>query len=147
MVLRILAGSLLLFLAVPALADDLSPVGRWKTYDDEDGSAKSIIRITESNGKLSGVIEKLFRKPGEDPDPVCDKCEGERKGQKIIGLKILWGLEKDDDEWSGGRILDPENGKNYKCFIEVQDGGKKLKVRGYLGVSMFGRTQYWTREP
>ena len=131
-------------LPVVARADD-TPVGKWKTYDDETNKAKSIVVISMVDGKLQGLIESLFRDPGEDPDPKCDKCDGDRKDKRVIGMKILWGLEKDDDEWSGGRILDPENGKDYKCYIKVMDGGRRLKVRGYLGVSLFGRTQYWQR--
>jgi uncharacterized protein (DUF2147 family) len=141
-----LAAAIAAVVALPlaARADD-SPVGRWKTYDDETNKAKSIVAIRMEGGKLRGAIESLFREPNEDQDPKCDKCEGAKKDQRIIGMEILWDLVKDDDEWSGGRIMDPENGKDYKCFIQVMDGGRRLKVRGYLGVSLFGRTQYWQR--
>lgn len=129
----------------PARADHTSPVGRWTTMDDDTHRPKAVVRIWEEGGRLQGRIEKLFRQPGEDPDPTCDKCEGPRKDQRVIGMVILRDLERDDDEWSGGRILDPENGQEYRCSIKVMDGGRRLKVRGYLGFSLLGRTQYWER--
>ena len=76
---------------------------------------------------------------------MCSACEGERKDQPITGMVILRDLKKDDDEWTGGTILDPSNGKTYKCKIAVENGGKKLKVRGFVGMSLFGRTQHWVR--
>lgn len=133
------------FGAQGAWAKALSPVGKWKTIDDDTGKPKSIVEVWERDGKIYGKILSLFRKPNEDQDPVCDKCEGFRKDKRVIGMTIIWGLSEDGDEWSGGKILDPDNGKTYRCYIEVQDGGKKLKVRGYIGVSLFGRTQYWPR--
>ncbi|NVJ04703.1 DUF2147 domain-containing protein [Myxococcus sp. AM001] len=144
-------ASLTLLLASNAVAEDKAPaatnaaVGRWTTIDDETKKPKSVIAIYEENGKLYGKIEKLFREPKEEQNPLCDKCEGSLKNQPIIGMTILRDLEKDDDEWSGGKILDPANGKTYKCKVAVEDGGKKLKVRGYVGMSLLGRTQYWVR--
>lgn len=125
-------------------ADPMSPVGRWKTIDDSTGKTKSIVELWEKDGKVYGKIVDLINP--DKPDPVCDKCEGDQKNVKIIGMTILNGLKKDGKEWSGGKITDPENGKSYKCYIEVQDGGKKLKVRGYVGFALLGRTQYWLRE-
>ncbi|AEI65656.1 DUF2147 domain-containing protein [Corallococcus macrosporus] len=144
-------ASLTLLLASNAFAEDKAPaaapaaVGRWTTIDDETKKPKSVIAIYEENGKLYGKIEKLFREPKEEQNPLCDKCEGALKNQPIIGMTILRDLKKDDDEWSGGSILDPANGKTYKCKIAVEDGGKKLKVRGYIGMALLGRTQYWVR--
>jgi uncharacterized protein (DUF2147 family) len=132
-------------MAEDAKADTTSPVGRWTTIDDETKKPKSVIAIYEENGKLFGKIEKLFREPKEDQNPVCDKCEGTLKNQPILGMVILQNLKKDDDEWTGGTIMDPANGKTYKCKIAVEDGGKKLKVRGFVGMSLFGRTQKWVR--
>jgi uncharacterized protein (DUF2147 family) len=132
-------------LAAEPANEALSPIGRWKTIDDSTGKEKSVVQIYEENGKLYGKIEKLLNPKPEDPDPKCDKCEGDLKDQKVIGLRILWELKKDGDEWSGGTILDPENGKTYKCYIAVYDGGQKLKVRGYVGFSLLGRTQNWVR--
>jgi uncharacterized protein (DUF2147 family) len=138
-------ATLTMLFATSALAQEPSVVGRWTTIDDETKKPKSVIAIYEEGGKLFGKIEKLFREPNEEQNPVCDKCEGALKNQPIIGMVILRGLEKDDDEWSGGTILDPNNGKTYKCKIAVEGGGKKLKVRGYIGMALLGRTQYWVR--
>ncbi|HVG57305.1 MAG TPA: DUF2147 domain-containing protein [Hyalangium sp.] len=138
-------ATLTLLFASSALAQEASPIGRWTTIDDETKKPKSIIAIYEENGKLFGKIEKLFLEPHEKPDPVCDKCEGALKNQPIVGMVILRDLKKDDDEWTGGTILDPGNGKTYKCKIAVEDGGKKLKVRGFIGLSLIGRTQRWVR--
>lgn len=141
---RILAISALLASAC-AWADG-SPVGLWKNIDDATGKPKALIRITESNGELSGKIEKLFRAPEEDQNPVCEKCEGALKGKPIVGMTILSGLKKDGEEYSGGQILDPANGKLYKSKLTVVEDGKKLNVRGYIGMPMLGRTQTWVRE-
>jgi uncharacterized protein (DUF2147 family) len=138
-------ATLTVLFATSALAQEPSAVGRWTTIDDETKKPKSVITVYEEGGKLFGKIEKLFREPNEEQNPVCDKCEGALKNQPIIGMVILRELKKDGDEWSGGTILDPANGKTYKCKIAVEDGGKKLKVRGYIGVSLLGRTQHWVR--
>lgn len=138
-------ATLTVLFATSALAQAPSAVGRWTTIDDETKKPKSVITIYEEGGKLFGKIEKLFREPNEEQNPVCDKCEGALKNKPIIGMAILRDLKKDGNEWSGGTILDPANGKTYKCTIAVENGGKKLKVRGYIGVSLFGRTQYWVR--
>jgi uncharacterized protein (DUF2147 family) len=131
--------------ASSALAQAPSAVGRWTTIDDETKKPKSVVTIWEENGKLYGKIEKLFREPNEEQNPLCDKCEGALKNKPIIGMTILRDLKKDGSEWSGGSILDPANGKTYKATIAIEDGGKKLKLRGYIGISLLGRTQYWMR--
>ncbi len=138
-----------LALAAPALAADeaapeASPVGRWQTIDDKDGKPASIVVIWEEDGKLLGKVEKLLD-PSE-PDPKCTKCEGDLKDQPIQGMRILWDLRKKGAEWGDGRILDPDNGKTYKCKMSLKDGGKKLDVRGFIGISLLGRTQTWIRE-
>jgi uncharacterized protein (DUF2147 family) len=123
-----------------------NPVGLWRTIDDKSGKEKSLVRVSESNGQLQITIEKLFREPGEEPNPLCDKCPGEKKNKPVIGMQIGSGLKKDGDVWSGGEILDPQNGKTYKCKVWLEDKGKKLNVRGFIGVSVLGRTQVWVRE-
>jgi uncharacterized protein (DUF2147 family) len=130
----------------PAFANDSSPVGLWKNIDDVSGKPKALIRITESNGVLQGKIEQLFREPNEDQAPKCDKCDGARKDQPIVGMTILSGLKKDGEEYAGGEILDPNNGKVYKSKMHLTDSGKKLSVRGYIGVPMLGRSQVWVRQ-
>ena len=113
--------------------------GKWKTVDDNTGKARSIVEITQKDGKAYGKILKLFREPGEDLDPVCDECTDNRKDKKVIGMTIITDMELDDDEWEDGKILDPENGKVYDCKLWLEDGN--LKVRGY--VAFFYRTQTW----
>jgi uncharacterized protein (DUF2147 family) len=127
-------------------ANSTSPVGRWQTVDDVTGKPRAIVRIAENGGVLSGTVEKAFLRPGEKPNPVCDKCTGERYNQPTIGMVILWGMTRDGAEYSGGRILDPDNGKIYRCTLNVSDDGQKLNVRGYIGFSLFGRTQVWHRQ-
>jgi uncharacterized protein (DUF2147 family) len=131
--------------ALPAFAQD-TPVGLWKNIDDVSGKPKALIRITETNGVLEGKIEKLFRGAEEEQNPVCDKCSDARKNQPIIGMTMLTGLKKDGAEYTGGEILDPNNGKVYRSKLKVADGGKKLEVRGYIGMPLLGRSQTWVRE-
>ncbi|MCS0582522.1 DUF2147 domain-containing protein [Massilia pinisoli] len=134
-------------LAAPfAQASDASPVGLWKAIDDNSGKPTALIRITEERGELRGKIEQLFRAPGEDPNPKCTLCSDARKDQPILGMTIVSGLKKDGDEYKDGEILDPNNGKIYKSKLSVHDGGKKVEVRGYVGVPMFGRSQVWLRQ-
>jgi uncharacterized protein (DUF2147 family) len=143
----ITASLLAAMFALPtAWAQSPSPVGVWKTIDDETGKPKSLVRITESGGVVSGKIEKLFREPSEEQNPMCVKCEGANKDQPIIGMTILTGLKQDGDSYTGGQVLDPKNGKTYKAKVTLTDGGKKLDMRGYIGAPMFGRTQTWVRE-
>lgn len=126
-----------------AFAKQGSIVGNWKTIDDKTNQAKSIVKIYNKGGKYYGRITKLFRQKGENPDPRCEKCrDGDaRKGKRVKGMVILQGLVKKGDKYSGGKILDPKNGKVYKCELWLEKG--KLKVRGYVGI--FFRTQTWHR--
>jgi uncharacterized protein (DUF2147 family) len=139
------AGGLLV--AASAFADAGSPAGLWRTIDDKTGKERSVIRITEVNGVYEGKVEQLLnRQPDDDPDNLCRKCEGARKDQPIIGMTILWGLKKDGEQYSGGEILDPKNGKVYRAKMKLVDNGAKLEVRGFIGVSLFGRSQTWIRQ-
>lgn len=122
-----------------------TPVGLWKTIDDETKTEKSLVRIVDEGGTLSGRIEKLM-----DPskaDAKCDQCTDARKNQPIQGMTIISGAKKEsgDEHWAGGNILDPNNGKTYKLRLTLKDGGKALDVRGFMGMPMFGRTQTWIR--
>lgn len=118
-------------------------LGKWKTIDDETGKPRSIVEIFERDGEVHGKIVKLFREPQEDQDPICNGCDevDPRYKKKIIGMEILTGMVKDDDEYEDGEILDPKSGKVYDCKIWVD--GKDLKVRGYIGP--FFRTQTWLK--
>ncbi|MDE2398170.1 MAG: DUF2147 domain-containing protein [Burkholderiales bacterium] len=133
----------LLLAASGAAFAQATPVGLWKTIDDETHAAKSYVRITESAGALTGKIEKLLD-PSHNAD-VCDQCSGARKDKPILGLTIIEGMKKHADEpyWDGGHILDPTNGKVYRLRLTPEDGGRALQVRGYIGP--FFRNQTWLR--
>jgi len=138
----LMAGALALA-AVSASAQS-TPVGLWKTIDDDGKTEKSLVRITDSGGVLSGRIEKIF-----DPskqDSTCDKCTDERKDKPVLGMVILRNLKHDADDkdvWAGGDVLDPNNGKVYRARLKPIEGGKQLQMRGYIGP--FYRTQVWLR--
>ena len=126
-----------------AASVDLTPAGVWKTIDDKTGKPRAIIRVYEQNGRWFGKVERSL---AEEPRERCDKCSDERKNQPIIGMVVLRNMQKRGDEYSGGDILDPDSGWIYRCKLQLVDGGKKLNVRGYLGFSLLGRTQVWSRE-
>ena len=137
--------ALALGLAAQLALAQATPVGLWKTIDDDGKTEKSLVRIAEKDGVLTGTIEKVF-----DPSrqtAVCDLCEDDRKNKPIIGLQIIRGVKQDPDDkaiWgAGGQVLDPEKGKAYKTRLKPLEGGKKLEMRGYLG--FFYRTQVWVR--
>lgn len=142
--IRFCAALLIAGASISALADPTSPVGTWNTIDDETNKPKSVVRITEKDGVISGTVEKIV-----DPtkqDSKCDDCANDdpRKGKPVIGMTILTGLKKEGDNvWGGGQILDPKNGKSYNAKVTLIDGGKKLEMRG--SILFFGRTQTWIR--
>jgi uncharacterized protein (DUF2147 family) len=116
--------------------------GKWKTIDDKTGKVKSVVEIYESNGKVYGKVIEI-----EDPtrrDKKCEKCSGNDKNKPVLGLVVIKGLSKDGEEYNGGKIIDPESGNEYKCFIKLQ-GKDKLEVRGYMGFALIGRSQTWVR--
>lgn len=130
-----------LILISTAASAQLSVIGKWKTIDDNTGKERSVVEIFEKGSKVQGKIIKLYREKGEDPDPVCDECdeEDDRYKKKIIGMEIIRDMLKVGAELAEGTIMDPDNGKVYRCKIWVE--GNELKVRGYLGP--FYRTQTW----
>src|SRR5699024_10738592 len=110
----------------------------------------SIIRIDENDGILTGTVLKVMNRSPEaiardGTPPLCTQCKGKRQNQPIEGMVVMWGLRRDGDEWNGGHVLDPNSGKIYKVKLHLLDHGRKLKVRGYVGLSLFGRTQVWRR--
>ncbi len=127
----------------PAWSASLSPVGTWRTFDDRSGRERGLVSIYETSTGLAGRIEATTD-PAEGRH-VCETCTDDRKGQPIIGLEILRGMHADGQAWDGGRILDPETGSVYRCEMHLEDGGAKLVLRGYIGISWFCRTQTWIR--
>lgn len=115
--------------------------GKWKTIDDKTGETKSIIEIYEKNGKYFGKVVEIFNKSKRDA--LCDKCDGSDKNKPVLGLVIIKNMKKNKNVFEDGTITDPENGKTYSCSITPMKN--KLKVRGYLGVSLFGRSQTWEK--
>lgn len=137
------AAGLLLAAAGAFAQGAASPVGLWKTIDDETKQAKSLVRILEQDGALIGRVEKILT---DKADAKCDKCTDDRKDQPVKGMTIIAGMRKAGEQWEGGKILDPQNGKVYSSLMKLLDGGRKLEVRGYVGAALFGRSQVWLRE-
>ena len=134
--------SLLLMLVATIAFSQGNIVGKWKTIDDETGKPKSIVEIFEKSGKIYAKIVHIIE--AENRNRFCEKCDGDDKNKPILGMVIIKGLRKDGDEYNGGKITDPKNGKSYKCILALESKDK-LKIRGYIGFSLIGRSQYWTR--
>jgi uncharacterized protein (DUF2147 family) len=123
-----------------------SPVGLWKTIDDKTGKPRSLVRITQTNdNEFVAIIEKGLQ-PEDTPDGVCAKCTGDLKNKLLLGMTIMQGMKQKGDAYEGGQILDPDNGKVYKCKLKLDETGNKLEVRGFIGISLFGRSQTWVRQ-
>ena len=140
-----LAWALLALVVHVASFAQATPLGLWKTIDDNTGAEKSLVRLTEVDGVVSGRIEKLLD-PAKKPDDVCDKCTDDRKGKPLLGLTILRNMKNNASDpafWEGGDITDPNNGKIYRARLRPIEDGKKMQVRGYIGP--FFRTQTWMR--
>lgn len=154
-ILRLITLLCLVLLAVPMTAaattpTTTSPAGTWQQVSDKTGKVTSIIRVDIVNGTLKGTVLKVLNMTPEviardGNPPVCTQCGGKRHNQPIDGMVIMWGLTKDGDQWDGGHVIDPTNGKTYKVKLQLMDHGQKLKVRGYIGFSWLGRTQVWHR--
>jgi uncharacterized protein (DUF2147 family) len=139
-------AGVLLASAVTAMAQTDTPVGTWQTIDDHTGQPKALVQISQDgNGTLSGKVVKGLG-PNDQPDRRCTACTDARKDQPILGMTIISDMKKDGEAWDHGQILDPENGKLYKCKMHLEEGGNKLVVRGYIGVSLLGRSQTWVRQ-
>jgi uncharacterized protein (DUF2147 family) len=128
----------------PSAASDLSsPAGRWQPIDEKTGQPLGLIRIYEDRGLFFGRIEPSS--PTDDTSRRCSKCTDERRNQPIIGLLLIRNMRLEGDEYAGGDILDPDSGRIYGCKFRLIDGGRKLIMRGYIGLSLFGRSQTWQR--
>ena len=133
---------LILFTFISYSIKAQSVLGKWHSMDPDTGLKESVIQVYQKEDKIYGKIIEILKE--EDKDKTCIECTGKDKNQPIEGLVIMRGLKKDGDEWNGGQILDPKNGKLYKCYVAL-DGNNKLKLRGYIGISLIGRTEYWYR--
>jgi len=126
-----------------AQAQAPTPVGVWTTFSDSTGKPEGRVRIEERDGEFSGIVTEVFSKT--NPNPVCDLCEGALKNKPVIGMLILRGLRADGDGYGGGTILDPDDGRTYRCAMTLRDDGLRLEIRGYIGFPWLGRTQVWMR--
>jgi uncharacterized protein (DUF2147 family) len=133
--------------AAGAPAVEPSAVGLWEQVDEKSGQPESWFKITERNGSYQGNIVKIFFKPGEDENWVCDKCEGDEKGKPVLGLALIKGMQRTGLAYENGTIMDPRDGAVYRALMNLSPDGQKLEVRGYLGISLFGRSQTWVRLP
>jgi len=122
-----------------------SPLGRWVTMDDATGKPASIVILQEEGGRITGKIEKVYDPFPKEANPRCTNCKGDLKDKPMVGMKILWDLARRGDGWSGGMIFDPNSGKTYHCALALESGGSRMKIRGFMGVSVFGRTELWER--
>lgn len=148
LLLSLFFGVLCIFVTLFANAEEASiqtPIGYWKTLDDNTGKPKSIVQIWKTKDNvLMGKVIKIFSKNDKE-SPVCTKCTGEKLNQPIVGMVIIFGLEAKEKQWANGKILDPENGKTYSCNVRTLENGKKLHVRGFIGLPLLGRSQTWER--
>lgn len=145
----VLVAFTLLLPAGSVFAQNTGVLGYWKTVDDKTGKVRSIVKISQQQGKLVGRVLRVFPEPNEDANPKCKECAGSLHNKPVIGMTFLWGFVRDegnDRKWVDGEIVDPKNGKQYHCQLELADGGKKLEVFGYIRVVVkIGRTQVWLR--
>ncbi len=142
---EVVAGVACVVLGVAATAGAATfagPEGAWETQDERTGMPRAVVRVAIRETELAGVIERIFPRPGEGPDPTCTRCEGSLRNKPVLGMEILRGLRRDGDRWVDGSILDPENGKTYRTTVWL-DKQERLRVRGYWGP--FYRTQTWRR--
>ena len=131
----------------PLQAAEPSAVGLWEQVDENTGKAESWFKITERNGVYEGAIVKIFFKPGEDENWICNKCEGAERNAPVLGLMLIKGMRRNGQAYENGTIMDPRDGSVYRALMKLSPDGQKLEVRGYLGISLFGRSQMWNRLP
>lgn len=150
--IKCLLASLMVFSSVSTFAATqqvASPVGYWQTIDDVTNKPKSILQITmQKNNTIMGRVIKIFPRPGYDQNEVCSACQGRLKNKPIVGMVVMYGLKRSEsnpNQWTGGSIMDPLNGKTYHCNLELISGGRQATVRGFIGLPLFGRSQTWNR--
>ena len=130
-------------------ANGISPVGYWRTIDDVTNKPKAIVEVSlTKNNELEGRILKVFPEPGKEQRTICVSCSGVKKNQPIVGLVVMEQLvqsHKDTNHWEKGTILDPKTGKVYRCQLDLSADNNTMKVRGFIGFALLGRTQHWER--
>ena len=143
------AALMSILVSAPAGSAGPTPLGLWQAMDEDTKEPEGWFLITEHDGVLDGIIAKMFLKPGEDPNAVCDQCKDDRHNQPWLGLQIIRGMKPEDggEKYGGGTILDPRDGKTYKATLKVTPDGQTLVLRGYIGIELLGRNEYWTRLP
>jgi uncharacterized protein (DUF2147 family) len=148
-------GKLSLFVAAAAAwpsappdarADVNSPVGRWRTYEAGTNELRSIVEITQVGGEMQGKVVERFPPPGDPTGGLCVNCQGDLKNKPVLGMIILWGVKREGDGWGGGTILAPQSGNTFSVKLQLEDQGRKLQVRAFVGSPMFGQTQSWLRD-
>jgi len=130
----------------PAWGEAPTPAGLWQTVSDKTGQPAGLVRVVEVDGEYLGTVVAVFSPPRPDANPLCTLCEGDLKDKPVVGMTILRGVRRSGDGYSTGRILDPDEGQFYKCRIALLDDGRKLEVRGYIGIPLLGRSQTWVRK-
>jgi uncharacterized protein (DUF2147 family) len=143
-VLTLALGAGLAFLIGHAAAATPTAAGVWRQVDDA-GKVGALVSITEEGGVFVGRLSRLFLDPGDDPNPICTECPGDKRNQPLLGLVFIEGMKQSGLDYDGGTILDPETGKVYSARMSLSPNGTSLTVRGYLGWSIFGKSQTWTR--
>lgn len=142
--MKIAAVTVIFLAALDAVAQPATPAGLWQTVN-ERGEREALVRIAEVAGELRGSVVQVFSPPAPSANPLCEACSGELKNKPIVGLEILRGLRWDGERYAGGEVLDPDEGRVYRCSLRLLEGGERLEVRGYVGISLFGRSQVWLR--
>ena len=127
-------------------SETLSPVGVWQTISDRTGQPDGLVRIVEVNGEYIGTVVAVLSPPALDANPLCELCQGELKDKPVVGMIILRGVRRSGNDYSIGQILDPDEGRVYQCRIALRDDGRKLEVRGFVAIPLFGRSQTWIRK-
>jgi uncharacterized protein (DUF2147 family) len=146
--LTVAAAVLLLLIgASQALGAEPTAAGLWQSLDADTHQPNAWFLIRDNGGLYEGTIVRMFMKPGEDPNVVCELCKDDRRGKPWLGLDIIRGMKRNGAEYTNGSILDPRDGDLYSAMMTLTPDGQTLVVRGYLGISLLGKNQYWTRLP